>query len=76
MGTISDSLTNLQWQQKDDGKTCDWSYCQNLELADYKDWRLQSVKELQTIVDYTKNYPALNTNYLKITDPKACFGVW
>ncbi|MBM5782249.1 MAG: DUF1566 domain-containing protein [Pelagibacterales bacterium] len=76
-GTVTDNLTSLQWQQKDDGKTRDWknalSYCQNLDLAGYKDWRLPSVKELQTIVDYTKNSPALNTNYIKLTNSKAWF---
>jgi len=76
-GTVTDRATDLMWQQVDDGRTRDWvealQYCEGLTLAGYDDWRLPNVKELQTIVDYTKNDPALDQRYLQQTDKKAWF---
>ncbi len=58
-GTITDLSTGLMWQMSDDGVTRGWeealSYSENLELANHSDWRLPNVKELQSIVDYTKS---------------------
>lgn len=57
-GTITDSATGLMWQRSDDGTSRDWqealAYAENLNLAGYTDWRLPCVKELQSIVDYTR----------------------
>lgn len=58
-GTVSDHATGLMWQEADSGSTMIWSealeYCENLLLADQIDWRLPDVKELQSIVDYTRS---------------------
>jgi hypothetical protein len=58
-GTVSDRATGLMWQQGDDGAGADWAdslaYCEALALAGYDDWRLPDVKQLQTIVDYTRS---------------------
>jgi len=55
-GTITDLATGLTWQKADSLKTMNWkkalAYAENLELAEYDDWRLPSIKELQSIVDY------------------------
>lgn len=55
-GTITDKTTGLMWAQDDGGVTLDWgnalAYAENSELAEYTDWRLPNVKELQSIVDY------------------------
>jgi len=57
-GTISDIATGLMWQKADDGGTYDWeealAYGENLELADFDDWRLPNAKELQSIADYRR----------------------
>jgi len=59
----------LQWQDNRDAKTVqrDWegakSYCANLTLDGYSDWRLSSIKELQSIVDITKHDPAIKTGF-------------
>ncbi len=79
-GTVTDEATGLMWQQVDSGVGLDWedalSYAENLELADYDDWRLPNVKELQSIVDYTKSPsayddenlgPAIDTDFFDIT---------
>ena len=76
-GTVTDKAMGLVWQQVDDGQTRDWpnalQYCESLELAGSESWRLPNVKELQIIVDYSKNSPALDQLYLRQSDKKAWF---
>jgi hypothetical protein len=68
-GTITDLSTGLMWMQSDSGSGMIWedalTYCENLEIAGYSDWRLPNAKELQSIVDYsrspsTSNSPAID----------------
>ncbi len=58
-GTITDRATGLVWQEADSGKGMNWqealAYAEGLTLAGHSDWRLPSVKELQSIVDYTRS---------------------
>lgn len=58
-GTITDHATGLMWQQNDNGSAILWedalSYAENHSYAGYSDWRLPNVKELQSIVDYTRS---------------------
>lgn len=76
-GTVSDLSTGLTWQQADDGVTRNWeealASCENLSLAGSSNWRLPNAKELQSIVDYTRNYPALDTSVFTQTDPGGWF---
>ncbi|MCP5106860.1 MAG: DUF1566 domain-containing protein [bacterium] len=57
-GTVSDRATGLMWMKVDSGKPMNWEqalkYAENLKYAGYDDWRLPNVKELQSIVDYTR----------------------
>jgi hypothetical protein len=57
-GTIMDRATGMMWMKADSGKTMNWEkaleYAENLESAGYDDWRLPTVKELQSIVDYSR----------------------
>ncbi len=70
-GTISDLSTNLMWMKTDVDQAMDWptalEYANNFEFAGYSDWRLPDVKELQSIVDYSGVYPAINPKYFEIT---------
>lgn len=58
-GTIEDKATGLIWQQQDSGRKLNWkqalSYCENLTAGGRNDWRLPNIKELQSIVDYSRS---------------------
>jgi hypothetical protein len=58
-GTICDNATGLMWMQDDSGQGMNWpdalTYAENFQFGGYSDWRLPDVKELQSIVDYTRS---------------------
>jgi Protein of unknown function (DUF1566) len=61
-GTINDASSGLMWAKADSGKAMDWSsalaWAQTQNKATYlghADWRLPNVKELLTLVDYTRS---------------------
>ncbi len=71
-GIVNDKSTGLMWQQAtgNNGQRMIWkealSYCRNLTLAGYKDWRLPNIKELASIVEssydnFVKYVPNPNT---------------
>jgi hypothetical protein len=70
-GTVTDNNTKLMWQRQDDGTTRTWSaagtYCSNLTLASYSDWRLPKIEELQRIVNLGKRNPSIDTTYFTST---------
>jgi len=57
--TITDSNTGLTWVKSDSGEGLVWEdallYCEELEVADYSDWRLPNAKELHTLVNYSRS---------------------
>jgi Protein of unknown function (DUF1566) len=57
-GTVTDWATGLIWMKIDSRKTMSWEqaleYAETLNYAGHDDWRLPNVKELQSIVDYTR----------------------
>ncbi|MCP4401803.1 MAG: DUF1566 domain-containing protein [bacterium] len=84
-GTISDKWTGLTWQKTDSGSTMNWEhaldYCENLDDANYSDWRLPNAKELQSLVDYTRAPDADNSSQrgpaldpiFDISETESCF---
>jgi hypothetical protein len=73
-GAVTDASTGLTWTVEVSPAGTSWAdalaYCRDMlsaeELGGFSDWRLPSIKELQTIVDDTAKsgsglYPALHT---------------
>ena len=62
--TVTDVHTGLTWIESGEDIKQTWedaiSYCQELDFADQSDWRLPEKFELESIVDYSKSYPAIN----------------
>jgi len=56
--TISDAATGLMWQQQDYHST-NWQdaidHCETADTGSYNDWRLPDVKELHSLVDYSRS---------------------
>ncbi len=68
----NDSITGLQWQDDIYAQILDtnWTnaidFCENeLKLGGYDDWRLPNINELLTIVDYTRDTPALDDEFTR-----------
>ena len=63
-GTITDTSTGLMWQKSTGSTTYTWdqakAYCEELTLGGKSDWRLPTRNELQSIVDYNENNPAIS----------------
>lgn len=80
-GTVTDPDNNLVWQKCSKGQTNDatcsgsyttstWSaaiaYCQGLSLAG-RTWRLPSIGELRSLLDYSTSAPAIDTTKFPAT---------
>lgn len=63
-GTVRDNNSSIMWQQEDDGLMRTWdeaaSYCGNLELGGYTDWRFPTMRELSGIANYGRTDPAID----------------
>lgn len=64
-GTITDNATGLMWMQNDNAAGILWenalSYAENFTYAGFSDWRLPDVKELESILDYTRSPSTTNS---------------
>jgi len=57
---------------KEHGKVLKWAnaskYCDELTLGGYDDWKLPTLKELKTLVDYSQHNPAIDAQFEVIPD--------
>jgi hypothetical protein len=64
--TVRDRTTGLVWQQQAlaslQTSAQASSYCDDLVLASFDDWRVPSIKELQLVIDESKYDPALDVS--------------
>lgn len=69
-GVVIDNVTGLMWQRSVDQESgvsfsgdspFAKTYCSNLSLAGYHDWRVPTKIELYSLVDYTRVDPAIDT---------------
>jgi uncharacterized protein DUF1566/PKD domain-containing protein len=67
-GTISDQASGLMWLKNDSEEGMDWEnaliYAKDMIFAGYSDWRLPNVKELQSIVDYSRSPSATDEAHM------------
>jgi hypothetical protein len=69
-GTITDNVTGLMWQQVDGGEMTienAITYCDNLDLGGFSDWRLPTPIESFSIINHQNSNPAINTTYFTLT---------
>lgn len=70
-GTITDSVTQLMWQKTVPTATYTWAkaveYCPTLSVGGHSDWRLPSLVELMSIVDFGLRSPPIDTTYFPST---------
>ena len=68
-GTVTDNCTGLMWTRDQVGvfeQQEAIGYCERIEIGDngmggmHDDWRLPTVEELSTIVDYSRSMPAID----------------
>lgn len=68
---VIDNNTGLEWQQTLSGLTYSRAaaenYCSDLTYGGYDDWRLPTPKELTSIVNLDKSYPAIDSTYFPNT---------
>jgi len=64
-GTVNDNNTWLMWQGQDDNIARTWeeavSFCENLNIGGTANWRLPSIFELMTIVNYEQTSPSIGS---------------
>jgi hypothetical protein len=77
--TVTDISTGLMWAKDDSKMQMSWKdalkYADTCTLAGYDDWRVPNVKELQSIVDYSGVFPAIDTLFFNISSFKHSDGV-
>ena len=56
----SENIAELEWQDSVD-------YCESLTLNTFSDWRLPTINELKTIIDYSENNPSINSLFSEIS---------
>jgi hypothetical protein len=82
-GTISDVVTGLLWEKTPKGDAGIFpnvssvaqaaAYCASLQLGGHSDWRLPSLIELVSIVDYAGFAPAADPTFFPSTPVPAYF---
>lgn len=72
---VLDASTGLMWSRENvPGGRMNWAKakeaCAALKLGGFTDWRLPTIQELLTLVDYERHEPAINTDFF------ACESSW
>lgn len=61
-GTVTDQTTRLVWEKTSSVSVMTWkdalAYCENQTTGGHDDWRMPNIQELNSLVDFTRIYPA------------------
>lgn len=64
-GTVTDNATGLMWMRNDNGVAINWedalNFAENFTYAGYYNWRLPDIKELHSIIDYSRSPATTNS---------------
>jgi hypothetical protein len=75
--TATDVVTGLMWQRKEPAQTYLWSdaqaYCENLALDGFDDWRMPTLIELESLVNYGDYYPSINVMQFPGSGPEDAY---
>ncbi len=69
---LEDNATGLVWQDNSDTASREMNYenakkyCNDLNLSDRANWKLPTIKELESIVDTEKNNPAIKADFKNV----------
>ncbi|MCP1375994.1 DUF1566 domain-containing protein [Dyella lutea] len=67
--TVIDHRTGLMWAAEESGARMDFAsaetYCSELRLGGFDDWRLPDLPELEGIRDLTRHEPCIDTSVFK-----------
>lgn len=71
-GTITDANTGLMWVKDPSvtgiGGAANWAdaitACEDLNYAGHADWRMPNINELSSLIDYSRNAPAIDPIFL------------
>ncbi|MGD9972748.1 MAG: DUF1566 domain-containing protein, partial [Desulfatirhabdiaceae bacterium] len=79
-GTVTDSFTGLMWQNEISDNVMVWkdalAHCEELPQGEYMDWRLPTIEELRSLVDYTRYSPAINIDFFLNTGYATASRYW
>ena len=66
---VRDHQTGLEWARRPLPDRHEWKAaadaCRALKLGGHTDWRLPTVRELQSLVDFERHDPAIDTDYFE-----------
>ena len=64
-GIVTDTKNNLMWKQELEPNRYTWDEAREItsDFGGYSDWRLPTIAELLTLIDFTRYAPAINTEY-------------
>ena len=69
---VTDNITSWQWQDDSEAKTVkkNWNdaktYCTNLRLGGYNDWRLPNMNQLESLIDYGRGDPSIDPTFRNV----------
>jgi len=84
-GVVLDTKTGLMWGNRDNGNDTKWHdakfYCENYHGGGYKDWRMPTLQELESLYDEHKIQPVAcsNSNNVHIATGSiniTCLNLW